>query len=216
MVAAQRAFAACDGLHSLSLQQRYLAALHSWQFPADPWRQPATGAAKLRAPSPEVVQRRQDWQAAFASLYDALRSGACDAFYYISPEVGACACGVCGGCGCWLSGRRLRAACTLQLQQLLPVHLLAGCPPRLTSLPLLPQGTKKPFAVFFGAAGVGGRPRLHALLTRSTSGLRALMGSGMALGFAAPLMPADADRRVEADLVGGWVGGWVLRQGRFF
>ena len=102
VVAAQRAFAACDGLHSLSMQQRYLAALHSWQFPADPWRQPATGAAKLRAPPPEVVQRRQDWQVAFASLYDALRSGACDAFYYLSPEVGARACLLAGGRGVWL------------------------------------------------------------------------------------------------------------------
>ena len=82
---------------------------------------------------------------------------------------------------------------------------VTGCrTPHLASL--LPQGTKKPFAVFFGAAGVGGHPRLHALLTRSSSGLRALMKNGMALGFAAPLMPSDADRRVEADLVSGVYG----------
>ena len=94
---AQRAFTACHAGPGapLSLEQRYLAALHSWQFPADPWAQPAAGAAKLRGPPPEVLQRRTDWQAAFASLYDALRCGACDAFYYLSPEVGA---SVRGGC----------------------------------------------------------------------------------------------------------------------
>jgi hypothetical protein len=86
-VQAQRAFSSSEGVHSLSMQQRYLAALHSWQFPANPWHGPTTGAAKLRAPPPEVLQRRLDWQTAFASLYDTLRCGACDAFYYISPEV---------------------------------------------------------------------------------------------------------------------------------
>ena len=87
VMAAQRAAAACDaGTHSLSMQQRFLAALHSWQFPHDPWRQPAP---RLRggALPPESLQRRLDWQAAFGSLYDALRCGACDAFYYLSPEV---------------------------------------------------------------------------------------------------------------------------------
>ncbi len=67
--------------------------------------------------------------------------------------------------------------------------------------PTLPQGTKKPCAVLFGAAGVGGRPRIHALLTRSTAGLRALLSGGHSLGFAAPLLPADADRRAETDQV---------------
>ncbi|KAL4447618.1 hypothetical protein ABPG75_004837 [Micractinium tetrahymenae] len=149
VLAAQRACATCDaGL--LSMQQRFLAALHSWQFPQNPGSGPGGGgagaAARLRAPPPEVLARRRDWQAAFCSLYDALRSGACDAFYYLSPE-----------------------------------------------------GSKKPFAAFFGAAGVGGRPRLHALLTRSTAGLRALLSGGQGVGFAAPLLPADADRRIELD-----------------
>ena len=75
------------------------------------------------------------------------------------------------------------------------------------------QGSKKPFAVFFGAAGVGGRHRLHALLTRSTGGLRALLNGGLQLGFQAPLLPQDADRRVEMDQVGGRVG-WVGLQAR--
>ena len=86
-LAAQRAAAACDaGTHGLSMQQRFLAALHSWQFPHDPWRQPAPQQRGGALP-PEAAQRRLDWQAAFASLYDALRCGACDAFYYLSPEV---------------------------------------------------------------------------------------------------------------------------------
>lgn len=90
-----------------------------------------------------------------------------------------------------------------------PARLLAMPPPDL-------QGTKKPFAAFFGAAGVGGRPRIHALLTRSTSGLRALLGGGMALGFAAPLLPSEADRRAAAldqvRAVGHWHAPWQQRQ----
>ncbi len=73
--------------------------------------------------------------------------------------------------------------------------------PCISLLPPL-QGSKKPFAAFFGAAGLGGRPRLHALLTRSTAGLRTLLSGGQGLGFVAPLLPADADRRVELDQVG--------------
>lgn len=91
VVAAQRACASCEaGLHTLSMQQRFLAALHSWQFPQNPGAGPAGGAggaAKLRGPPPEALARRRDWQAAFCSLYDAMRSGACDAFYYLAPEV---------------------------------------------------------------------------------------------------------------------------------
>lgn len=56
--------------------------------------------------------------------------------------------------------------------------------------------------MLFGAAGVGGRPRVHALLTRSTAGLRALLSGGLGLGYAAPLLPTDADRRAELDQVG--------------
>ena len=83
----QRAAAAGEGAAGLSMAQHYAAALLSWQFPADPWRTPQPGAVKLRAPPPEVVARRRDWQSALCSLYDALRCGACDAFYYLSPEV---------------------------------------------------------------------------------------------------------------------------------
>lgn len=56
--------------------------------------------------------------------------------------------------------------------------------------------------MLFGAAGVGGRTRIHALMTRSTAGLRALLSGAHGLGFAAPLLPADADRRAETDQVG--------------
>lgn len=194
VVAAQRAFVSCDaGTHSLSMQQRYLAALHSWQYPQDPWRAPCAGAAKLRAPPPEMLQRRADWQAAFCSLYDALRSGCCDAFYYLSPEVGAAR----GCCGLAVSLVRSRAA-RAALQLCHPPACPAAPHPCL-------QGTKKPCAVLFGAAGVGGRRRIHALHTRSSAGLRALLSGGLGLGFAAPLLPADADRRLELDQVRlGW------------
>jgi hypothetical protein len=73
----------------------------------------------------------------------------------------------------------------------------------VTRGPFLVQGSKKPFAAFFGAAGIGGRPRLHALLTRSTSGLRALLAGGHALGYDSPLLPSEAERRaMELDQVG--------------
>lgn len=98
VVQAQRAAACGEGLHTLSMQQRYLAALHSWQFPADPWQATVASAAKLRAPPPEVARRRADWQGAFASLYDALRCGACDAFYYLSPEASRASCAGSNAC----------------------------------------------------------------------------------------------------------------------
>lgn len=97
VVQAHRAFTSGEGVHSLSMQQRYLAALHSWQFPADPRAGPAGGGAKPRGVPPEAAARRCDWQTAFASLYGTLRSGACDAFYYLSPEVGAGMHTCCGG-----------------------------------------------------------------------------------------------------------------------
>lgn len=50
---------------------------------------------------------------------------------------------------------------------------------------------------FFGAAGVGGRRRMHALLTRSTAGTRALLQQGLGLGFAAPLMPGGGEVAAE-------------------
>jgi hypothetical protein len=81
---AQRAAACGTGVERLSLQQCFLAALHSWQFPADP--HPALAKKTGR---PEAAARRDDWCTAFCSLYDALRCGACDAFYYLSPEVGS-------------------------------------------------------------------------------------------------------------------------------
>lgn len=53
---------------------------------------------------------------------------------------------------------------------------------------LLLQGSNKDFVAFFGASGVCGRQRVHAILTRSTAGARALLQNSK-LGFAAPLMP---------------------------
>lgn len=50
---------------------------------------------------------------------------------------------------------------------------------------------RKPFTVMFRAAGVGGHRRLHAVITRSTPGLRALLDQ-MAVGYEAPLLPGGA------------------------
>ena len=73
-----------------------------------------------------------------------------------------------------------------------PTHPLPCCPLAL------PQGSRHAFAAFFGAAGVGGRRRLHALLTRSSAGLRALLERQLGLGFEAPLMPQAAHGRAAA------------------
>ena len=64
---------------------------------------------------------------------------------------------------------------------------------------------------FFGSAGVGGRQRVHAILTRSTAGTRALLQQGLGLGFAAPLMSrglgTDTAAAAAAPMVDNGAGG---------
>jgi hypothetical protein len=50
-----------------------------------------------------------------------------------------------------------------------------------------PEGSKQPFVALFAAAGVGGHRRIHALLTRSTPGLRTRLREGLGLHFREPL-----------------------------
>jgi hypothetical protein len=51
----------------------------------------------------------------------------------------------------------------------------------------------------FRAAGVGGWRRRHALVSRSTEGIRALMrGRGSRAGFSMPLRPQEAAPAVDA------------------
>lgn len=155
-VAAQRTFAGGLGTGCLSLRQQLLAALLSFQFPQDP--QPpfgggsgSAGRPRSAGPAPLQLARRQAWQSALCSLYDAFRCGRCDAFYCVSPE-----------------------------------------------------GSRRPFVAFFGAAGLAGRRRLHGLLTRTTAGLRALLGRD-GCGLITPLMP-DV-RAASEDLVSSAVSG---------
>ena len=156
VVEAQRCFAACSATSMLSLRQQLLAALLTYQFPHDtlgPHQQQQPGGGRPRGlggPTPAQLLRRQAWQASFCSLYDAFRTGRCDAFYCVSPE-----------------------------------------------------GSRRPFVAFFGAAGVGGRPRVHAILTRTTAGLRMLLEGSLGLGLATPLMPGG---RPAEDLVSRGVG----------
>ncbi|KAK9844097.1 hypothetical protein WJX81_004408 [Elliptochloris bilobata] len=70
---------------------------------------------------------------------------------------------------------------------------------------LSPEGAKRPYVAFFGAAGVGGRLRAHAWLSRSSHGLRQRLAvPPNCLVFSLPLAGAAsgdlADARVEAEL----------------
>ncbi|KAL6778007.1 hypothetical protein ACKKBG_A16565 [Auxenochlorella protothecoides x Auxenochlorella symbiontica] len=78
---AQRCVLARSDPALLAPHQQYLAALTSFQYPLDP-----RGAA--RGGHPDTAARRGAWQAALCSLYDALRAGACDAFYVVPAEGG--------------------------------------------------------------------------------------------------------------------------------
>ena len=85
VVEAQRCFAAGCGTQSLGLQQQWAAALLSYQYPQDPWAAGGGGGAR-GALAPALAARWHSWQGAFASLFDALRGGRCDAFYFVAPE----------------------------------------------------------------------------------------------------------------------------------
>eukprot|EP00887_Chlorella_sp_A99_P003308 scaffold9.g3308.t1 len=134
-VEAQRAFCAGAGVGLLRLPQQASAALLSFQYPGGGAQPPRPELRALGTPTPALIRRRQAWQAAFCSLYDAYRAGRCDAFYYVSPGE-----------------------------------------------------SRNPFVALFGAAGLAGRPRMHAILTRTTAGLRALLEGRLELGLATPLM----------------------------
>ena len=61
------------------------------------------------------------------------------------------------------------------------------------------QGAKNPFVAFFAAAGIGGHSRVHAHLSRSTKGLRALLqGDSCGLDFSMPLAPKSCGTAPEA------------------
>jgi hypothetical protein len=126
-----------------------------------------------------LTARRGAWDAAFNALFMQLRSGATDAFYCISPQV-----------------RFLPHA---YMQGAFPLHHMCGASlPNTASLPqqpahesLLPgvQDTRRTaFVALFRGAGVGGCAEPHALVSRSSQGLRALLLSE-AVPFAMPLAP---------------------------
>lgn len=71
------------------------------------------------------------------------------------------------------------------------------------------QGAKRPFVAFFGGAGTGGRPHMHAWVSRSTHGARERMRAApCGLDFSTPLAPraqaeaaAAKDERIQAELL---------------
>ena len=62
-----------------------------------------------------------------------------------------------------------------------------------------PEGSARGFAAFFGAAGLAGRQRLTAILTRSSPGVRALLREALGHSFAAPLMAGSEAAGGAAD-----------------
>ena len=73
---------------------------------------------------------------------------------------------------------------------------LSGQPPDHVTRHSAAQGAKKPWAAFFGAAGTGGRPRMHAWLSHTQRGLRRVLREQHGLRFTLPCCPAleAADR----------------------
>lgn len=79
----------------------------------------------------------------------------------------------------------------------------------MNQLRLPVQGAKRPFVAYFGGAGMGGRPHMHAWLSRSTHGVRERMRSDpCGLEFCTPLAPraqaeaaAAKDERMQAELL---------------
>lgn len=55
-----------------------------------------------------------------------------------------------------------------------------------------PDGSRRPHVAFFGAAGIAGRSRMHAIVTRSTPGLRSLLKGKLGLNFEMPLLSQQA------------------------
>lgn len=71
-------------------QEQLLQALMSWRYP-DAGMEPAVVASlgAVRAGLPVMAYRRATWAEAARCLLGAVRSGGCDAFYFISPSVRA-------------------------------------------------------------------------------------------------------------------------------
>jgi protein downstream neighbor of Son len=58
----------------------------TWQYPQNP--QPPAQSRPIGTSLPShTQQRRKDWQESLCSLYDALRTGQCSAFYVVSPQL---------------------------------------------------------------------------------------------------------------------------------
>ncbi|EIE24517.1 hypothetical protein COCSUDRAFT_61947 [Coccomyxa subellipsoidea C-169] len=140
-----------------SCQEQFQHALMTWQHPESSLPGAAVSAlAGSKAGQAMLDARKAAWQEAFRSLFMALRSGACSAFYLVTA-----------------------------------------------------QGTKRPFVAFFGGAGTGGRPHMHAWLSRSTHGARERMRAApCGLDFSTPLAPraqaeaaAAKDERIQAELL---------------
>lgn len=58
----------------------------TWQFPQRTQPPALSRPIDTSVPS-HIQQRRKDWQESLCSLYDALRTGQCNAFYVVSPQL---------------------------------------------------------------------------------------------------------------------------------
>lgn len=72
---------------STRLQERYQQALQTYQHPEALMEQGLITALSGAKTGPAMLARRRcAWDAAFSSLFQQLRNGHSDAFYYVSPQ----------------------------------------------------------------------------------------------------------------------------------
>lgn len=162
-----------------------------------------------------LAARRAAWDAAFTALFQQLRNGTTDAFYCVSPqvhwllqgayiesamlvhqggwplEVVANGCLVCNPvillqnvARRWHRHSRLALSKRLQCQ----MSILFG---------LLQDTRKTAFVALFRTAGLGSCGEPHALVSRSSAGLRALLRAE-AVPFAMPLAAAGSEEAEAA------------------
>lgn len=93
-----------------SNQERFQHALMTWQHPDTSLPAAAVSALTGSKSSQVLDARKSIWQEAFRSLFMALRSGACSAFYFATAEV-SCS----GGPLVYVPVPRLKSLCEIAL-----------------------------------------------------------------------------------------------------
>eukprot|EP00884_Botryococcus_braunii_P004524 jgi/Botrbrau1/14072/Bobra.182_3s0019.1 len=64
---------------------------------------------------------------------------------------------------------------------------------------IAPEGSKRPFVAFFGAAGLGSRRKIHAWMSHSSHGLRTVLQEEHDVQFVLPFAPPTGTSNMKAD-----------------